>query len=246
MVTAYRRSKVAMLAQPEREESPWVMLGLPRGADKTEIRRRFRKLASTQHPDVKRADPEAGSKFARLTRAYEDLMELQALGTRRSKPAPQHTDTSRWTEDMDRAALNMRDRLGRTTLHMAAAAGDARGCLAILACRDFVEVDARDVQGATALHFIAKRCLAEACAALLAREDFTEVNAKDKQGKTALHWAAAAGCPDVCGQILLHRSFTEAGAEDYLGRSARDFARQVGHEECQRILGMLRLRAGDK
>eukprot|EP00440_Ansanella_granifera_P072964 gb/GFBE01079180.1/.p1 GENE.gb/GFBE01079180.1/~~gb/GFBE01079180.1/.p1 ORF type:complete len:219 (+),score=41.80 gb/GFBE01079180.1/:1-657(+) len=52
----------------------WEVLDLPMDADKTKIRRRFRKLVATQHPDKRPNDPNAVVKFMRIKKAYEELM----------------------------------------------------------------------------------------------------------------------------------------------------------------------------
>ncbi|CAJ1396436.1 unnamed protein product [Effrenium voratum] len=52
----------------------WEVLALPPDADKQKIRRRFRKLVATQHPDKRPNDPDAPVKFMRIKKAYEQLM----------------------------------------------------------------------------------------------------------------------------------------------------------------------------
>eukprot|EP00931_Biecheleriopsis_adriatica_P000305 TRINITY_DN100324_c0_g1_i1.p1 TRINITY_DN100324_c0_g1~~TRINITY_DN100324_c0_g1_i1.p1 ORF type:complete len:217 (+),score=37.36 TRINITY_DN100324_c0_g1_i1:151-801(+) len=52
----------------------WEVLDLPVDADKKRIRRRFRKLVATQHPDKRPNDPNAQVKFMRIKKAYEELM----------------------------------------------------------------------------------------------------------------------------------------------------------------------------
>ncbi len=54
---------------------PYRMLGLPVGADKKEIRRRYRQLARKLHPDVRRESEKAHDQFIELRRAYEMLMD---------------------------------------------------------------------------------------------------------------------------------------------------------------------------
>eukprot|EP00913_Durusdinium_trenchii_P027860 g26122.t1 len=53
---------------------PSQVLDLPPDADKQKIRRRFRKLVATQHPDRRPNDPDAVVKFMRIKKAYEQLM----------------------------------------------------------------------------------------------------------------------------------------------------------------------------
>lgn len=52
----------------------WEVLDLNPDADKQKIRRRFRKLVATQHPDRRPNDPDAVVKFMRIKKAYEQLM----------------------------------------------------------------------------------------------------------------------------------------------------------------------------
>ncbi|CAE8644527.1 unnamed protein product, partial [Polarella glacialis] len=56
------------------ELDAWDVLGLPWNSEKDAIKKRFRKLVSTQHPDRRPDDPTAPAKFMRIRRAYEKLM----------------------------------------------------------------------------------------------------------------------------------------------------------------------------
>lgn len=49
------------------------MLGVPSTVTDAQIRRAFRTLARTAHPDLHPGDPEAESRFKRIARAYETL-----------------------------------------------------------------------------------------------------------------------------------------------------------------------------
>lgn len=51
------------------------LLGVSRGASDKEIRKAFKKLAITKHPDKNPNDPEAHDKFLKITRAYEVLKD---------------------------------------------------------------------------------------------------------------------------------------------------------------------------
>src|SRR5436190_864176 len=51
------------------------VLGVPRDADQTQIKKAFRKLARELHPDVNRHDPEAEEKFKEAAEAYEVLTD---------------------------------------------------------------------------------------------------------------------------------------------------------------------------
>lgn len=68
----------------ESQEDALALLDLPQGSERQDIRRRYRELAATEHPDVKPDDPEAEERFERITEAYQELMELESLYTRRA------------------------------------------------------------------------------------------------------------------------------------------------------------------
>ncbi|GGK90474.1 hypothetical protein Ppa06_57870 [Planomonospora parontospora subsp. parontospora] len=55
-----------------RTPSPYDVLGIPRSANPTEIRRAYRRLARELHPDLN-PDPGAAEKFKAVTRAYATL-----------------------------------------------------------------------------------------------------------------------------------------------------------------------------
>ena len=90
---------------------------------------------------------------------------------------------------------------GWTALHFSARYGHTKACQAILACKEFTEVNARDNGGRTALHVAARYGNTEACQAILACKEFTEVNAKTPPGGTTLHIAADNGHADTCKVI---------------------------------------------
>lgn len=52
---------------------PYEVLGVPRDADETAIKKSFRKLARELHPDVNAHDPQAEDKFKEAAEAYEIL-----------------------------------------------------------------------------------------------------------------------------------------------------------------------------
>ncbi|VEL26682.1 unnamed protein product, partial [Protopolystoma xenopodis] len=53
----------------------YSILGVPRSASKVEIKRAYRSLAKTQHPDKNKDDPLANDKFKDLNAAYEVLSD---------------------------------------------------------------------------------------------------------------------------------------------------------------------------
>ncbi|MFC4174200.1 DnaJ C-terminal domain-containing protein [Microvirga sp. GCM10011540] len=57
--------------------NPYDVLGVPRSADEAEIKKAFRKLAKTYHPDRNANDPKAKDKFAEVNSAYEILGDAQ-------------------------------------------------------------------------------------------------------------------------------------------------------------------------
>src|ERR1700750_2718005 len=56
---------------------PYEVLGVPRDADETQIKKAFRKLARELHPDVNRNDPDAEEKFKEAAEAYEILNDSE-------------------------------------------------------------------------------------------------------------------------------------------------------------------------
>lgn len=224
-------------------DSAWSVLAIPVGSSKDVIKKRFRKLATTEHPDVKGDDLEASEKFACLAEAYTTLMGLS--GDLRASPKSTQRSTWRWPARVFEtewsveacvATMNNVDHLGRSALYMAAAQGFAGESLLILEQAGFLLVNAKDVQGITALHRIARMGVTEVCEVILERDDFVEVNAKDIEGKTALHWAAAAGKAGICAAILGCPRFTELLAKDCNGRPASKYAAEFGHADAYEVL----------
>jgi molecular chaperone DnaJ len=60
---------------------PYEVLGVPRDADETQIKKAFRKLARELHPDVNRHDPDAEEKFKEAAEAYEILNDAERRAT---------------------------------------------------------------------------------------------------------------------------------------------------------------------
>lgn len=55
----------------------YVTLGVPRDADRDTIKKAFRSLAATYHPDVS-VEPDAGERFREILEAYEVLSSVEA------------------------------------------------------------------------------------------------------------------------------------------------------------------------
>ena len=64
-----------------RPRDPYEVLGVPRDADETTIKKAFRKLARELHPDVNAHDPDAEEKFKEAAEAYEILSDPERRAT---------------------------------------------------------------------------------------------------------------------------------------------------------------------
>jgi DnaJ-class molecular chaperone len=60
---------------PERAESLYDTLGVPRDADKDALRKAYRKLAKKYHPDANPGNKQAEERFKQVSRAYEVLSD---------------------------------------------------------------------------------------------------------------------------------------------------------------------------
>ncbi|CAH1669929.1 DnaJ C-terminal domain-containing protein [Chelatococcus asaccharovorans] len=56
---------------------PYDILGLSKSASEADIKKAFRRLAKTYHPDRNKSDPKAQEKFAELTTAYDLLSDSE-------------------------------------------------------------------------------------------------------------------------------------------------------------------------
>ncbi|XP_077298577.1 dnaJ homolog subfamily C member 10-like [Arctopsyche grandis] len=57
------------------EDDYYTLLGVEKGADSRDIRKAFKKLAVTKHPDKNKNDPEAHDHFVKLAEAYDVLKD---------------------------------------------------------------------------------------------------------------------------------------------------------------------------
>jgi molecular chaperone DnaJ len=60
---------------------PYEVLGVERDADETQIKKAFRRLARTLHPDVNPDDPDAQDRFREVAEAYEILSDAERRQT---------------------------------------------------------------------------------------------------------------------------------------------------------------------
>lgn len=63
------------MAGDNRMRDPYVVLGVSRAADQTEIKAAWRAMAKKLHPDQNRSDPNAQSRFTEVGRAYDLLKD---------------------------------------------------------------------------------------------------------------------------------------------------------------------------
>lgn len=97
-------------------ESPYEVLGIQPGTSKADTRKFFRKLAQTEHPDVKQDDPDAPDRFQKLVDAYnaimgdellpDELLALRVKNTKRyQKKMKKEMDQGSWAMFMGNARL---------------------------------------------------------------------------------------------------------------------------------------------
>ena len=61
--------------EENQSENLYSLLGVQKTASKVEIRKAYRRLVFLCHPDKNKTDPDASTKFANISRAYEMLSE---------------------------------------------------------------------------------------------------------------------------------------------------------------------------
>lgn len=62
----------------QRVARAWILLDLPTDSEKEEVRKRYKKLILTAHPDRNPEDPKAQEKFLRIMEAYKELQDSTA------------------------------------------------------------------------------------------------------------------------------------------------------------------------
>src|SRR6204780_1301415 len=69
------------MARSATPRDPYEVLGVPRSADESQIKKAFRALARELHPDVNTEDPQAEEKFKQAAEAYEILSDPERRAT---------------------------------------------------------------------------------------------------------------------------------------------------------------------
>ncbi|KAG8274068.1 DnaJ sub C member 10 [Homalodisca vitripennis] len=87
----------------------YELLGITKDADNKEIRKAFKKLAVTLHPDKNQGDSEAHDKFVKVTRAYEVLKDPQQ---RKHYDLHGETTSSSWSQSQYHSYTYYRDHFG--------------------------------------------------------------------------------------------------------------------------------------
>ncbi|MAD44582.1 MAG: hypothetical protein CMI02_07280 [Oceanospirillaceae bacterium] len=77
-------------------QKSYELLGLPEGAGRDDVKKAFKRLAMTFHPD---RNPDGQAHFAALCRAYQTLMD--ALDNDRRQNAARRYDAARATAQTD-------------------------------------------------------------------------------------------------------------------------------------------------
>lgn len=117
--------------------------------------------------------------------------------------AVEHGETDKVTSLLSKkgACPTKLDNEGKSTLHVAAARGQAE-CLAVILAHG-ADVSLQDVSGFTALHLAAKNNHPECAKKLI--QSKCAVDAVDSSGRTALHHAAASGNAGIVQLLCEHK-----------------------------------------
>lgn len=126
---------------------PYAVLGVGRDADATTVKRAFRRVARTEHPDVNPGDPTAEERFKRASNAYEILSDPSRRaaydrGASTPRPRAQQGSTSTPPASRENIAQQMRDMVADLT---GITAEDARADRARYETDDSVSRIARDL-----------------------------------------------------------------------------------------------------
>jgi len=141
-----------------------------------------------------------------------------------------HAEAVRRMLTADSGLLEQRAYLGRTPLHLAAAAGHDK--LVALLLSAGANMNAAADGGWTALHWAAMRGHPEVVRILL--NGGAEVDPRAQDGSTPLYWAAREGFAECVGLFLM--AGADAGKRDYKGRSPQDVAAKRGHDAVVKLL----------
>ena len=57
------------------QDDPYAILGVQKNASAEDIKKAYRKLARTSHPDINPDDPEAKTRFVKISAAYDLLKD---------------------------------------------------------------------------------------------------------------------------------------------------------------------------
>jgi hypothetical protein len=57
------------------QKDPWSVLGLKKGSSEQQIKKKYRELAKSLHPDKNKDDPNAQNKFIEVAKAYESITD---------------------------------------------------------------------------------------------------------------------------------------------------------------------------
>jgi len=103
-------------ATPADARDAWAVLGLRPGAQRDELRARYRRLAATEHPDKRPGDPRAAERFAQITAAYQELTSsprrvVPNAGAPRpgSSVSPSRQSQNLWAEFLAPLGMTIKD-----------------------------------------------------------------------------------------------------------------------------------------